>query len=87
MKKFEATAEVGDLVKCYDFEPMEGRPERYVVGRVVEKGWIADYFIQGYRVEVLEDTCYPAGARDEIVAPFEVMFLEHDVRITRVEAV
>lgn len=87
MKKFEATAEVGDLVKCYDFEPMEGRRERFVVGRVVEKGWIADFCLQGYRIEVLEDTCYPEGGRDEIVAPFEVMFLEHDTRITKVEAV
>lgn len=87
MKKFENAAEVGDLIKCYDFEPMDGRPERYVVGLVVEKGWISDFGLQGYRVEILKDTCYPEGERDEIVAPFEVMFLEHDMRITKVEAV
>lgn len=87
MKKFEAVAEVGDIVKCYDFEPMEGRPSRYIVGRVVEKGFISGYSIQGYRVAVLEDTCYPEDPRDEIVAPFQVMFLEHDQRISKMEAV
>jgi len=87
MQKFEATAEVGDTVKCYDFEPFPGREERYVVGRVVEKGLITDYGIQGYRVAVLKDTVWPAGERTEIVAPFETMFLEFDGRITKVEAV
>jgi len=85
--KFEATAEVGDLIKCYDFEPFPGREERYVVGRVTEKGWIADHSVQGYRVEVLKDTVWPDDERTEIVAPFQVMFLEFDQRITKVEAV
>lgn len=88
MQKFEAVAEVGDTVKCYDFEPMEGREERYIVGRVIEKGFLEDYGFKGYRVDVLEDTMWPGkDARDEIAAPFQTMFLEFDNRITKVEAV
>lgn len=88
MQKFEAVAEVGDNVKCYDFEPMEGRTERYVVGRVVEKGFLAEYGFKGYRVAVIKDTMWPGeDAREEIAAPFQTMFLEFDNRITKVEAV
>jgi hypothetical protein len=87
MQKFEAVAEVGDTIKCYDFEPFPGREERYVVGRVTEKGFLAEYGFAGYVVEVLKDTVFPAGERTEIVAPFQTMFMEFDGRITKVEAV
>lgn len=88
MEKFESTAEVGDLVKCYDFRPMEGRPERFVVGRVVEKGFLTEYSMVGYRVAVLKDTVFTGeDMRDEIATAFEMMFGEFDGRITKVETV
>jgi len=88
MQRFEAVADVGDTVKCYDFEPMVGRTERYVVGRVVEKGFLKDCGFKGYRVIVLKDTMWTGeDAREEIAAPFQKMFLEFDGRITKVEEV
>lgn len=85
-RKFEATAEVGDLIKCYDFEPHPDRQDRYVVGRVLEKGFLTDFSIHGYRIAVLKDTVFTGeDMRDEVVTAFEMMFGEHDDRITKVE--
>ena len=38
MLKFENTANVGDKIRAYDFEPMSDRPDSYLVGEVLEKG-------------------------------------------------
>ena len=40
MLKFENTANVGDMIRAYDFEPMPDRPDSYLVGEVLEKGEI-----------------------------------------------
>ena len=40
MLKFENTANVGDMIRAYDFEPMSDRPDSYLVGEVLEKGAI-----------------------------------------------
>ena len=40
MLKFENTANVGDIIRAYDFEPMPDRPDSYLVGEVLEKGEI-----------------------------------------------
>ena len=34
MLKFEGIA-VGTTIKAYDFEPMEGRTDRFVVGKII----------------------------------------------------
>ena len=31
MLKFESVAEIGDLIRAYDFEPMPDRPDSYVL--------------------------------------------------------
>lgn len=38
--KFENVAEVGQKIRAYDFQPIEGREDQYIEGVVVEKGWI-----------------------------------------------
>lgn len=83
--KFEHTAEVGDVIKAYDFEPMEGRPERYVIGRVVRKGWVEEAMCKGYVVQVFEDTAFPDDSRSEVLVPFQVSMLEYDTRVTVVK--
>ena len=40
MLKFENTANVGDMIRAYDFQPMPYRPDSYLIGEVLEKGEI-----------------------------------------------
>lgn len=86
--KYENTVEENKLIKAYDFEPMEGRTDRYVVGRVVRKGELkADYqTFKGYEVEVLKDTAFPEGARKTIYVPYETTF-DYDGRVLAVDEV
>jgi hypothetical protein len=89
----ENTAEVGDLVKVYDFKPMSDRPSMYVVGRVVSKGFVDVMFdengvpygggFSGYTIKVYHDTMFDNGERDEIVTPFEAGFMDWDGRISK----
>lgn len=84
--KYENVAEVGDMIKAYDFKPCSDRKEQYVIGRVKAKGTVN---IQGgsfkaYTIEVIEDTVFPAGARQEIYVPMQTGF-DFNERITLVD--
>jgi len=87
MLKFENPAEVGDLIRAYDFEPMPDRPDTYVTGWVKEKGAIfveidgvERYICHGYKI--LCQYC-TNGAREGITiyVPFEMGFGDFDTRI------
>lgn len=88
MLKFEALANVGDVIKAYDFMPMEGRPDCYMTGKVVAKGEVMhpEYGVvmfRGYTIEIIdadEDT-REARIGDIGYVPFEVALLEYDNRI------
>ena len=51
MLKFEKTAEIGDLIKAYDFQPMSDRGDSYIVGKVTDKG-MANGMYMAYTVDV-----------------------------------
>lgn len=87
MLKFENTAEIGDLIRAYDFEPMPDRPDTYVTGWVQEKGpifveidGVERYICDGYTILCQYDT---NGAREgiKIHVPFEMGFTDFDTRI------
>lgn len=91
MFKFENTANIGDVIKAYDFEPRDDF-ELFLVGRVIDKGMIKhpvhgfDMYM-GYTVEVVDQSKkngYTMGETAYI--PFEVDFGEYDNRITLMEA-
>jgi hypothetical protein len=81
--------EVGDLIKAFDFEPMEGRPDCYVVGIVKEIGWIRNEYI-GYTIDCVYDTmdkvtgveCSRVGRT--VYVPVQMSFMEYDGRVTKV---
>lgn len=91
MLKFEALANVGDVIKAYDFKPMAEEmkadyPDRFLVGRVVDKGDIVhpEYGVvmyRGYTVEILVErdgyTKYETA-----YVPFEVSMMEYDERVS-----
>ncbi len=84
--KFENTAVVGDTIIAYDFEPMEGRGDSYIVGRVVAKGWIdlqvsPDHLVKNaYQAFTIVAECVVRGGAkaenasilgEEVFVPFE----------------
>lgn len=91
MLKFEATAEVGDIIKAFDFEPIPGREDVYLVGKVIAKGDVGvDY--HAYLVECIYDSWVTARDSDpkhsrvgrRIYVPFELSLCDHDNRVTKV---
>jgi len=82
MLKFENVAEVGDSVKAYDFQPMEGRPDRFLVGKVTAKGKTPLGFA-GYTVTVTESSI-PNRVGEEMFVPFGMVFDEWEGRVSKV---
>jgi len=74
---YKNKANTGDKIKAFDFQPMEGRDDRYVVGTIINKD---DY---SYTIQVEKDTNAPEGYRIEVIVPFVVM-CDFENRITKV---
>ena len=96
MLKFEKLANVGDVIKAFDFKPMPDREDSYLIGRVVAKGPIyakpfpeADrevHICDGYTVYVIDSRSGNAAydmnrVATEVYVPFEVDFMEWDGRV------
>ena len=87
MYKFENTAQIGDIIKAFDFQPMPDRDDYYLIGKVVDKGMIKhpvhgfDMYY-GYTVEIIgqnEDNGYTKG--ETAYVPYEIDFMEYDERV------
>ena len=87
--KFEHTADIGDVIKSYDFQPISNRDDSYIIGRVVDKGWIKAAYQRytGYTVEVLQRVrlgeVVDVEPNERCYTPFE-SFFDFDERITKV---
>lgn len=98
MLKFESIANVGDKIKAFDFQPIEGRKDQYLVGRVIEKGQMFVehegrnvYLCDGYKVFVIDsstssDKFDMKRIGTEMIIPFEMSMVDFDDRISVVEA-
>jgi len=90
MKRNETNAtkiEVGDLIRAYDFEPITGRPDMYVVGIVKEIGWIRNEYI-GYTIDCVFDSLtreIPKASRvgATVYVPVQTS-MDYDGRVTKV---
>lgn len=78
--KYENVAEIGQKIRAYDFQPMEGRQDQYIEGVVVDKGWVVhpktgQQVFMGYTIEIDAD-CDDGGDRigDKGYVPFETTF-------------
>jgi hypothetical protein len=87
MLKFEKTANIGDIIKAFDFKPMSDRPDMFLTGIVLDKGMIKhpvhgfDMYT-GYTVKIVaqsEKNGYTLGETAYI--PFETDFMEYDERV------
>ena len=93
MKKFENTAQVGDIIKAYDFMPTSDRPDMFLSGVVIDKGPIYIsvagrmlYAYDGYTVKVVggDDRYKESMIGETMYVPFERDMMDHDDRITLV---
>jgi len=88
MYKFENTANIGDIIKAFDFRPMSDREDSFLVGKVIDKGMVMHPHYNtpmyaGYTVEVLvERDGYKKF--ETAYVPFETDFMEYDERVQRV---
>lgn len=81
--KFEKIAEVGNVIRAYDFKPMNGRPDCFVEG-IVEAVRDTSQYFNAYRIKVTKDQFgdEPGNRVGKIVfVPHEVSFMEYDARI------
>lgn len=79
--KFEGF-QTGDRIRAYDFEPCEGRRDRYIIGTILEvDAWHLGALC--YRVEVENDTTFYNNPRDVVFVPYECIF-DYDGRVTPV---
>lgn len=91
MLKFAETAQVGDVIKAFDFQPMPGRDDHFIVGRVVAKGEIHHpvegfYLCDGYTIEITgADREDDSRIGDTGYVPFETTF-DYDGRVIVLEA-
>lgn len=95
MLKFENTANIGDVIKAYDFKPMSDRPDMFLTGRVVAKGpmygkvvcgdeELEHYIGEGYTVEIIggdAESVEMGRIGIEAYVPFEVSITEFDGRV------
>ena len=94
MLKFENVANVGDVIKALDFQPMEGRDDSYLIGEVIEKGPMYAEVARGRKVHVcdgykvlVKDSRSGSESHDinrigtEMIVPFEMSIIEFDNRV------
>ena len=80
MLKFESVAEVGQIIKAFDFRPMTDRPDSYLVGEVLEKGeiWAKPHYTSPRKVFMCEG--YTIFVKDSVTGS-----VEHDIeRVGRI---
>lgn len=81
MLKFENLANVGDVIRAYDFY---GNREAYIEGRVIAKGDCpAGYY--AYTIKIEKDGADFGREGEEGYVPFETSMLEYDDRVELVE--
>ena len=81
MLKFEKLANVGDVIRGYDFMGSKGA---YIEGRVLAKGEVTDgkgrYIFNGYTIMVETDSTEFGRAGEEAYIPFETT-MDYDGRV------
>lgn len=82
--KFEGVAEVGDKIRAYDFEPMEGRPDRYIEGVVREVvQWVRAGGYKAYDIVLTYDSMGGRPIGTAIYVPMEIG-MDFDIRVQKI---
>ena len=79
----ESKAEVGEVIRSYDFQPMSDRPSSYVEGVVISK--------QDYMYHIAVQNRVFAGKKEQVQVgepvqpPWRLVMMDYEDRITKVE--
>ena len=80
--KYEGKFKVGDIIKAFHFKPMEGRPDHYLIGKIIEE-YTSETPYKSYKVEVLfNSTKDPSKI---VYVPHETDPFDFDERITLID--
>jgi hypothetical protein len=86
--KFQGKFKKGDMIKAYDYQPMQGRDEKFIVGKVVavDKESKTQPGAMGYHVKVEQDTLFDKNSREGkiVFVPYEVG-MDYDERLSMME--
>jgi hypothetical protein len=94
MLKFAGVADIGDIIRAYDFKPCAGRGDAYVEGEV--EAITNECGFKAYKIKVSADkfigdveTIKTENNRigQYIFAPFETSFMDFDFRIVNLSKV
>ena len=84
MLKYENLAEVGAVIRGYDFR---GNKDAYIEGRVIAKGKVeiqGMYMYDAYTIVVEKDSAEFGREGDEMYIPFETS-IDYDGRVELIE--
>ena len=80
---FENTAEIGDVVRSWDFKPMEDRGDCFIEGIVVGKDDMMFEIVVQKRV--FDGDVVDVTPGEAVRTAFKVLFMEWAGRITKLE--
>lgn len=87
MLKFEKLAKIGDMIKAFDFMPMEGRDDMYICGEVIDTGMIMHpvngfAMFKGYTIQITGASSEDDTRIGDVgYVPYENDMLEYDNRV------
>jgi hypothetical protein len=81
----EITAQIGDTIRSYDFQPMEGRGQCFVEGIVINKH---DFMYEiAVQKRVWDDELEAVQSGETVQTPWSMVMGEYEDRITKLEVV
>ena len=87
-QKFQGKFKQGDMIKAYDHQPMQGRDEKFITGKIVavDQESKTQPGAMGYHVKVEQDTLFDKNSRvgKIVFVPYEVG-MDYDDRISMME--
>ena len=87
-QKFQGKFNKGDMIKAYDHQPMQGRDEKFIVGKIVavDQESKTQPGAMGYHVKVEQDTLFDKNSRvgKIVFVPYEVG-MDYDDRVSMME--
>ena len=87
-QKFQGKFNKGDMIKAYDHQPMPGRDEKFIVGKIVavDQESKTQPGAMGYHVAVEQDTLFDKNSRvgKIVFVPYEVG-MDYDERVSTME--
>jgi len=86
MLKFEGKFNVGDVIRAYDFEPMQGRGDSFIEGKIVKLEADGLYY-KAYVIEATRKVCngkeYTNFDSGRCFVPYETS-MDYDHRIFKI---